>query len=76
VLAPDELARLYAAADPHCRTFIALACATLSRPEAILELRMGQVDVASRLIDLNPAGREQTKKYRSVVPLTDTARWA
>jgi len=41
------------------------------RGDAALDLQPFQVDKDARLIRLNPPGRQQTKKYRPVVPLTD-----
>ena len=41
------------------------------RGDAALDLQPFQVDREARLIRLNPPGRQQTKKYRPVVPLTD-----
>ena len=49
-----------------------LALNTLSRPGALLELRREQCSLVDRLIFLNPDGREQTRKFRPVVPITDT----
>ena len=49
-----------------------IAFNTLARPEAILELKVFQIDFENRLIQLNPPGRRQTKKYRPVVPATAT----
>jgi integrase len=68
-----ESAALFdAATDDHIFMFLLLAYNTLARPEALLELQPFQVDLDSRLIRLNPPGREQTKKYRPVVPITKT----
>jgi integrase len=39
---------------------------TACRPEAALELTGEQLDFEDRLIDLNPRGRAQTKKFRPV----------
>jgi site-specific recombinase XerC len=47
--------------------FLLLACCTLARPEAILDLTVFQRDREAGTIDLNPAGRRQTRKYRPVV---------
>lgn len=58
---------------PHLHAFIVLALATMGRPSAVLELRPEQVFLDFRLIDLNPVGREQTKKFRPIVPLVDAA---
>ena len=45
---------------------------TLARPDAVLDLGPAQVDIKRRLIKLNPDGRKQTKKYRPVVPISET----
>ena len=75
ILTRAEIGRWLDAADPHCLTFLVLLGATMARPGAILDLREGpQIDRARRLIDLNPPGRRQTKKYRPVVPMTEAAR--
>lgn len=74
-LSIDELARLIDAIPertPHVRMFVLLMLNTLSRPEAIFQLHRRQLDFHDRLIFLNPEGREQTKKYRPVVPMTET----
>jgi integrase len=52
--------------------FTMLALNTLSRPGALLELRRAQCSLGDRLIFLNPEGREQTRKFRPVVPITET----
>jgi integrase len=59
-----------AATVPHLLTFSMIALNTMARPKAILDLSPFQVDLIHRLIDFNPAGRRQTKKYRPVVPIT------
>ena len=43
--------------------------ATACRPEAALELTGEQLDFDDGLIDLNPRGRAQTKKFRPVVKM-------
>jgi integrase len=70
----DEVTRLLVAASqtPHLFTFCIIALNTLARPDAVLDLGPGQVDLRRRLIALNPKGREQTKKYRPVVPISAT----
>jgi integrase len=45
-----------------------MAC-TMCRPEAALELGQRQIDRTAGLVDLNPRGRKQTRKFRPVVPL-------
>jgi site-specific recombinase XerC len=65
----DEIAALFDAAEQHhVFTFLLIACCTLARPEAILDLTVFQRDRDARTIDLNPAGRRQTKKYRPLLP--------
>ena len=72
VLSVAESQALWGAAKlPHERMFLALAYATLARPEAILDLRRDMVDFDRRLLTQNPPGRRQTKKYRPVVPVSD-----
>jgi integrase len=56
---------------PHARLFVEIALATLARPSAILELTWAQIDWEHATIDLNPAGRRQTKKHRPIVALDD-----
>lgn len=49
---------------------------TLCRPGAARDFRLDdhQIDLEHGLIDLNPRGRRQTKKYRPVVPMTAAVR--
>ena len=74
ILTIDETARLLeaAAAYPHVLAFCMISLNTLARPDAVFDLSPFQVDINRRRIDLNPSGRRQTKKYRPVVPITDT----
>lgn len=75
VLSPAESAALWMAADyPHERMFLALAYCTLARPETTLDLRRDMVDLDRGLVNLNPQGRLQTKKYRPTVPLCAALR--
>lgn len=70
-----EIAALWDAAElPHLRMFILLLLGTAARPAAVVELTRDQCDLKRRLIDLNPAGRAQTKKRRPVVPMPDFLR--
>lgn len=59
---------------PRIYRFVALAINTASRKSAILELKRGQIDMAAGMIRLNPAGRQQTKKHRARVPISDALR--
>lgn len=52
--------------------FVILVLNTWSRPAAVLDLSVStQVNFEAGIIDLNPPGRRQTKKYRPKQPLTD-----
>lgn len=73
ILTMEEAAALFdAAKSDHQFMFLMLLFNTLSRPGAITDLTLFQVDFKHRLIDLNPPGRKQSKKYRPVVPITNT----
>lgn len=58
---------------PHARLYVLLGLYSMARPSAILELTWDRVDFQRGQIDLNPAGRRQTKKRRPVVPLGEEA---
>lgn len=53
--------------------FIRASVATLARPDAVYDISTDparrQWDSTSRTLDLNPAGRKQTKKYRAFIPI-------
>ena len=73
VLTPEETATLFNAIESeHVFMFCLTAFNTLACPVAILELTQFQIRMDDWLIELNPRGREQTKKYRSAVPITRT----
>lgn len=65
-----------AAKSPHIRLFLILGLATGARTNAILDLTWDRVDFIHGTIDYRPAGREQTNKRRTVVPMNATARAA
>jgi hypothetical protein len=70
---PEEIARLLdAARSRHMLIFLLIAANTLARPAAILDLDPSQFDEAHGLLDLNPNGRVQNKKFRPIVPVTPT----
>ncbi|MCG7985650.1 MAG: site-specific integrase [Candidatus Thiodiazotropha lotti] len=72
ILTIPEVGALFNAVESeHMFMYLMLAFNTLARPEAILELKRFQVDIENRLIQLNPPGREQTKKRRPTLPITD-----
>lgn len=58
---------------PHVRLFVTLAVTTGARMSALLELTWDRVDLRRGTADLNPAGRHQTSKRRTVVPLNPLA---
>jgi integrase len=66
-----ELAALLTAAPEHLRLMLIILIGTACRPEAALELTGAQLDFDDRLIDLNPRGRPQTKKFRPVVKMPE-----
>jgi integrase len=66
-----ELARLLREAPDHLRLMLMILIGSACRPEAALELTGAQLDFDDRLIDLNPRGRAQTKKFRPVVKMPD-----
>ena len=65
----QDIRRLLAVSPLHLQRFILWGIATGARPDALLDLRWSQIDCASGLIQLNPDGRTQTKKYRPTVRL-------
>jgi integrase len=65
-----------AAKSPHIRLFITLALATGARAGAILDLTWDRVDFTQGTIDFRPAGRVQTNKRRTVVPMNANASQA
>jgi integrase len=56
---------------PHVRLFVLLAVTTGARMSAILELTWDRVNLARATVDYQPAGRHQTNKRRTVVPVND-----
>lgn len=72
-MSPAEIALLLDAAHSrHMLMFLLVATNTLARPAAILDLEPPQFDGQHRLLDLNPIGRTQNKKFRPIVPVTPT----
>ncbi len=65
----EEIGSLLAVAHGHTHTMMMLAMGTGARPEALCELTWQHVDFEAGLIELNPHGRQQTKKYRPTVKL-------
>lgn len=56
----------------HLFMFALIAANTLARPDAIMDLSRAQFDEGHNLLNLNPAGRRQTKKHRPTIPVTPT----
>ena len=68
----EELAALIdAIEEEHVLTWMAVSLNTLCRPGNALDLTRPQCDFRRALVNLNPKGRRQTKKYRPIVPMTD-----
>lgn len=51
--------------------YLRAAVATWARPEEIMDLTDKQWVAGARVLDLNPPGRRQTRKYRGRVPVPD-----
>lgn len=62
----------------HAFRYFIVALNTWARPEAIHELNFyQQINYEYGLVDLNPEGREQTKKVRPIIRLTENLKaWA
>jgi integrase len=75
VLSLTESAALFNAANGDAQfLYLLLAFGTCARPSAILDLTREQIDFDRGLIRLNPPKRRQTKKWRPVIPMTETLR--
>lgn len=73
-LTKDELRVLLEHIEtPHVRLFVILAVTTGARMSAILDLTWDRVDLKRGTADFNPAGRHQTNKRRTIVPLNERA---
>jgi integrase len=74
-LTKEQRDRLLSAIDtPHVKLFAILAFTTGARMGAILDLTWDRV--TAETIDFMPAGRDQTNKRRTVVPLNEQAKKA
>lgn len=65
----DEIDTLIGAAEGQLRDFIVLAYYTAARRASIEYLRVEQVSMASKRINLMPPGGRQTKKRKPIVPI-------
>lgn len=61
---------------PHVKLFVILGLSTGARAGAILDLTWDRVDFLHGTVDFRPAGRVQTNKRRTVVPMNRNAREA
>lgn len=61
---------------PHIKLFITLGLTTGARAGALLDLTWERVNFGNSSIDFMPAGRNQTNKRRTVVPMNAMARKA
>ena len=76
-LTKEQARKIVDLADtPHIKLFVTLGLATGARAGAILDLTWDRVDFDHGTIDFRPAGRVQTNKRRTVVPMNETARAA
>ena len=75
ILTVEELALLWDAAEwPHLQAYLMTLICTLCRPNTALELSRVPCDLQRGIIDLNPSGRERTKKRRPVIPMAEAFR--
>lgn len=73
ILDRDEIAALLDAIPNRApqQMFLAMICiGTLCRPDAALELKRDQIDLAQNIVRLNQESRPQTTKFRPTLPLT------
>lgn len=56
------------------RAYLRAAVATWARPDALIDLTDRQWIPSAGVVDLNPPGRRQTKKYRPAVPVAEQFR--
>lgn len=72
-LSIDELRAFYRGSNErHWQDFFLLMLGTGSRPKAVITLHKYQIDFSEGLINLQPAGRKQTTKFRPTVRLPAT----
>jgi integrase len=80
----DQLRQMFEyASDPtlqhyreNLRMYLVLSVVTMGRPDAVLDFSLdqarGQWQPMSRVLNLNPDGRIQTKKYRATVKIPES----
>ncbi|MES2339566.1 MAG: hypothetical protein V4537_15855 [Pseudomonadota bacterium] len=60
---------VYIAYRRNLLAYLRAAVATWARPEEIMDLGRGQWIPSAGVLDLNPPGRRQTRKYRGQIPI-------
>lgn len=65
----DKERQMIASTRANLLKYLRMAVATWARPDAIYDVRADQWHSAPRVLNLNPKGRRQTKKYRPAVPI-------
>jgi integrase len=79
ILSLEELARILEACRDkpereHLVRFIVIELGTAGRPQAVLELTDGNIDLKRNLIDPNHPGRRSLRKRRAIVPIARAVR--
>lgn len=71
----EQLRTFWSARKPdYMQTLYLLLLTTAARPSTLLDLSKADASLATNLIDLNPAGRQQNKKRRPVIPMCSHLR--
>lgn len=65
----DKERAMIAATRGNLLAYLRMAVATWARPDAIYDVTADQWHSAARVLNLNPKGRRQTKKYRPIIPV-------
>lgn len=65
----DKERAMIAATRGNLLAYLRMAVATWARPDAIYDVTSDQWHSDARVLNLNPKGRRQTKKYRPIVPI-------
>ena len=69
----EELRLFYHTAEaPHLKAYILWGLGTAARPDAVTDIHSDLIDTENGLVQLNPPGRKQTKKYRPTVKLPES----
>lgn len=65
----EKLLQLRIAERANLLRYLRMAVATWARPDAIYDVKKDQWHSSARVLDLNPRGRRQTRKFRPKVPI-------